>query len=774
MEEDNGNLQLSLELLRKGCKYCSYTDVILIKAIKLHERLSDIDGARELLGNVEHEPIDKIWRIVLEGALIEARAGNIDIAREFFGLLMEKIPWYGPIYYEAFKIEFNSNMLFNAIDIITKGLQELPRYGPLWFGLINIMELLDIADEQQYWVTGERLPNLERLRKVCDNAVTSISRELVWKVHLERALAEERAATIAAHGRHYLTGESLDDIRNDLYAKSRECLLQSLVTCPANLRWKVLIAGARIELNANNFERVKALHIRAKQEVPEKSLYFISLEQSRFEEYLGNFDAARIILSHARKEFRSEWKICLETVMQEARFGNIYGAMYIADMALRSFPGCGRLWAILIQLSHMVEYKRYHFRSAIHKLGNHEHIINIPNELQDELLPVEDYTIPSKLYIVYRALCEVPKSGEVWCERARVKLNPLSLKLFDLAKSQRLLSFAIQFTPQYGDSFIEYIKVEILCQVILPKILNAFCIPFNSFLEYLTFGDYESDFYIYVTNILSTPVIEENCNDRDYCIEKITEWIHGNLQLNFTLNDFKSVSLESLIRRCVNADPNYGTAWIYCRERLSDTAATIINNAYSIMIHEILDAQDVYVTAIGYYVSHIMIERGKTVLRSPTSKFKSYYEPLLIKYNESLALDEDTLSVSEFSFDFSISNWMDDFHLVAGSMITTNDRDKSKTKLKECVLKLSDINIPIIEYNKNIYTSCDFITSLRYINQLLYTIPSTNITASTTTHDNNTTTSIMYNDDHYNNYYNNEIKLMERKKMLFSIDYSIT
>lgn len=59
------------------------------------------------------------------------------------------------------------------------------------------------------------------------------------------------------------------------------------------------------------------------------------------------------------------------------------------------------------------------------------------------------------------ALAEVPKSGEVWCEAARMHLNPLS-RTFDLNIAERCLDFAVEFTPQYGDSFVEALRLSLL------------------------------------------------------------------------------------------------------------------------------------------------------------------------------------------------------------------------------------------------------------------------------------------------------------------------
>jgi hypothetical protein len=59
--------------------------------------------------------------------------------------------------------------------------------------------------------------------------------------------------------------------------------------------------------------------------------------------------------------------------------------------------------------------------------------------------------------VFQRALLEVPKSGEVWCEGARI-----ALARRDFETARKYLDFAIQFTPQYGDSFIEFMRLELL------------------------------------------------------------------------------------------------------------------------------------------------------------------------------------------------------------------------------------------------------------------------------------------------------------------------
>ena len=36
---------------------------------------------------------------------MEARAGNMQVARRVFKYLMKHVPWYGPVYFEAYRFE---------------------------------------------------------------------------------------------------------------------------------------------------------------------------------------------------------------------------------------------------------------------------------------------------------------------------------------------------------------------------------------------------------------------------------------------------------------------------------------------------------------------------------------------------------------------------------------------------------------------------------------------------------------------------------------------
>lgn len=76
LEEESGNLRKCANILHEGLSHCAANENLLIMAIKFHERMGELDQARQLLSRLKHYSIDKSWKTMLEGALLEARAGR--------------------------------------------------------------------------------------------------------------------------------------------------------------------------------------------------------------------------------------------------------------------------------------------------------------------------------------------------------------------------------------------------------------------------------------------------------------------------------------------------------------------------------------------------------------------------------------------------------------------------------------------------------------------------------------------------------------------------
>ena len=202
-----------------------------------------------------------------------------------------------------------------------------------------------------------------------DRGVKHISKDLVWKLWFECAQVEER---------------------NGHLQRARIAYMHSVATCASNLRWKVWLGGARTELCHAKFDVAAMLLDRAFTESPPKTRALVMLEQSRLHELCGNICDARRLLKSARRTNKQEWKVFHESVLLESRCQCMSRALREARKALDIHRGTGRLWAVLIQLEHSNGVKR-------------------------------------QLAVFQQALLEVPKSGEVWCEGARICLNPFSL-----------------------------------------------------------------------------------------------------------------------------------------------------------------------------------------------------------------------------------------------------------------------------------------------------------------------------------------------------------
>jgi hypothetical protein len=172
-----------------------------------------------------------------------------------------------------------------------------------------------------------------------------------------------------------------------------------------------------------------------------------------------------------------------------------------------------------------------------------------------------NFVVPSKDDVLLKALLEVPKSGEVWCESARCCLNPLIPASFDLGSAQRSLNFAIQFTPQYGDTFIEFLKLEMICQVLLPRVLSVLGIPLVQFIRQFISNDPESDIATLVASEdwrnlekISTEfdhLFTKSLNEdgRQYRLGIIKEITSNQLKFPQLRNAFNMVMLDSLKRR---------------------------------------------------------------------------------------------------------------------------------------------------------------------------------------------------------------------------------
>lgn len=552
LEEECGNMNICAKILRAGLDYCQYSENLLTRAIKHEEKMGNLGRARELLARLKHVGIEKVWRTVLEGALLEARAGNDVMSRRVLKYLMHHVPWYGPLYLEAYKLERDLGRSTEALAVVERGLAAIPRYGPLWFGAFRLCEEIDLVQEAYH---------LPQSMAMIDRATFSISKELIWKVHLEAAQMLERASV------EYLDALT-DPTAQEGMDLSRKRFAMTILTCPPNLRWKVWLAAGRMEVAAGNSDTARRLFLRAHQVVPDKGRAIALLECARLEEFVGDTELSTAILCKSRSVSGSDWKVWLESVLWEIRCGNHVRAIELAQIALKLHSGTGRLWASLVQLRQFDGGEEAQFRSL-------------------------------KL-----ALNAVPKSGEVWCEGARIHLNPFA-RSFDLPRARRHLFFATKFTPQYGDGFLETLGLEILEQWLLPIATSVWELTRDRLvLKENAVGQGQEALVKYVFEVAHAVYSActnklDNVDPRSERVpalsldEATVKSIHE--QLDPAVRD-KLLDFSQLQLRCANADPNYGSLWFHCRAGPTDTARNILSRAKDVMLLELSIHSHIYIS----------------------------------------------------------------------------------------------------------------------------------------------------------------------------------
>ena len=453
------------------------------------------------------------------------------------------------------KLENDYGSPDEAFSIVEKGLKELPRYGPLYFQAFKQLEKEDLQ---------EKAYTLPRTMKMVARA-DSISRELLWKVHLEAAQMQERAAVLAVEA-----NPKKLNIRVALQA-TRRSYAKAIMLCPANLSWKIWLAAGRTEVSCGNTKGARELFLRAHESVSEKGRSTVILECARLEEYCGDLTLSRSLLCKARNQFgKSDWKVWLSSVNLECRCNNRLRAIKFAQEALNLHRGTGRLWAALIQLRH----------------DNGEHF---------------------QMDVLKCALRAVPKSGEVWCEGARIYLNPFS-STFDLRASSRHLAFAARFTPQYGDSFLEQLRLNMIDQWFIPLAIPFITSMYDEFLSCDPMDMKDAHRFIAkhtkkAADVMKTQLEEE----REDLITKDV------------------LDTSELELRCSSADPNYGHLWFKYRGSCIDTAREVIRAAKVAMADSVIDHSYLYIAAVVRRCGVLMLieHMSEKIITPPSSSTAS-------------------------------------------------------------------------------------------------------------------------------------------------------
>jgi la-related protein 1 len=395
LEDEFGLFKESTLDLRVGLKFCPNNEALLEKFIHVKEKTNDVKSIRQILNEMADLPVEKIWKPLIDAAMLESKCANVSVCRKIFKLLCSKLKQYGPIFLEYSKFEEKCGNIDKAFDVCEEGINNNAYYAPLWIQLIKLC-----GKSRKSGKYGDH-------SQLLHEALTSLSREIWSKLYMESAMSIECKEEISL-------------------CKKR--LVNAFIYSPENLKWKIFILGARIEIRYANCENALSLLNQCVSFIPSKQQGFLLIEYAKYYEMKGVMDKAAKMYEEAIKIDGSNWKTWFEHLQFYMRCNNLNKALDVTDSALEIHSNTGRLYASLIQIMHI------------------------------KAKTTEDYLAA---YEKFKSSCaKIPKSGEVWCEGARLVMNSKHPK-YNLAKAKKYLEYALHFTPQYGDSFIEMMKLAI-------------------------------------------------------------------------------------------------------------------------------------------------------------------------------------------------------------------------------------------------------------------------------------------------------------------------
>lgn len=491
------------------------------------EELGDLQQCRYLLERAM-ECCTSSDLLALRLVPVLERLGEIKALRSLVGSLRaEPLERAHKVLIEAVHAEVRVGNGDGAREIMQCILKRLPQQGPIYSEACRVESILgnwqaalETAEQgvqicPKYgplWFVllrqAEKLYGAHAVKEYAPSAIASICSELHWKIHFEVATACSRQGALP---------------------QCRQSIGRAALHCPKHLRWKVWLLAARAELWDGSADACRRLLAQARLDAPSRMQVAVCLERARTEEFLGNLNGTRVAFGEAHACEGHDWKVFLEHIFMEARQGCLQAAQSTAMCALELHPATGRLWSALVALHHSGDGGAQAAQATFKKAAQ-----------------------------------EVAKSGEVWCEGARIFMNPLG-HAFNLQRANKCLEFAVHLTPQYGDSFLELLRLRFLLE------LRAW-ICAEPLIIGLEPGGWDARRPAALSLVLHRIL-------RQAAAALRSRQFHLTVQRGqaAAMEGAPPVALNQLEVLCSYADPNYGFLWFWCRGNSLSTPREVMH-----------------------------------------------------------------------------------------------------------------------------------------------------------------------------------------------------
>ncbi|CAJ1385642.1 unnamed protein product [Effrenium voratum] len=547
------------------------------------EELGELEQCRYLLERALESctPTDQL---ALRLVRVLERLGDLEAMRALVGTMRSDLDKSHKVLIEAVHAEVRMGNGEVARSILQSILKRMPQQGPIYCEACRVesilghwQEALETAEQgvqicPKYgplWFVllrqAEKLYGAAAVKEYAPNAIASICSELHWKIYFEVATACSREGALP---------------------QCRQSIGRAALQCPRHLRWKVWLLAARAELWDGSADACRRLLAQARMDAPSRMQVAVCIERARTEEFLGNLTGTRVAFGEAHNCEGHDWKVFLEHIFMEARQGCLQAAVSTAMCALELHPATGRLWSALVALHHSGE------------------------------------GASAALETFKKAAQEVAKSGEVWCEGARIFMNPLGPH-FNLQRAGKCLEFAVHLTPQYGDSFLELFRLRFLLE------LRSWIRAEPLMLGLGTPGAWDARRYAVLALVLHRICHRAaqalRCRNFPLTVQRGQDEFQTAQDL--TTEGAPPVALNRLEILCSYADPNYGFLWFWCRSSSLSTPREVMERMAEEILRDFLRGSlRVYVWALVCQIAGADAETAQQLRQEALQEDLEYFE----------------------------------------------------------------------------------------------------------------------------------------------------
>lgn len=184
LEMECGEYALARAILNLADSIHPHHEILLQRRIKVEEKLNNIRGLVYVVEEMKQLDSQKALKIHTEAIVAIARLGYSRLAYDYFQPLLQNKFFTGNFYLDYLAYELYASSLASCVALIPSALQRYPRFGPLWFVCLDLIEHHhQVQWDRQSIVSRVNCPMLLETMLV---AQTSLTQDIMWRVYVSR------------------------------------------------------------------------------------------------------------------------------------------------------------------------------------------------------------------------------------------------------------------------------------------------------------------------------------------------------------------------------------------------------------------------------------------------------------------------------------------------------------------------------------------------------------------------------------------------------------